>query len=65
MTFPLDMNECTTDDYKCHPEANCENTARSFQCSCKPGFIGNGYECFGKNFSIRTSLAVPYSACCG
>lgn len=46
--FSLDINECAIGDHSCHVEENCENTAGSFKCNCKLGYIGNGYECFGK-----------------
>ncbi|XP_068100884.1 uromodulin-like isoform X2 [Hyperolius riggenbachi] len=30
---------------KCHPNATCEDNVGSVQCSCKDGFIGDGFSC--------------------
>ena len=31
----------------CHPNASCTNTQGSYNCSCKPKYIGNGTNCKG------------------
>lgn len=41
-----DIDECT-DPNICIPQADCSNTAGSYQCQCKPGYTGNGTVCTG------------------
>ena len=35
----------TTDD--CDDDAMCTNTEGSFECTCSPGFTGDGLNCTG------------------
>ena len=46
-TIFADINECfmTTDD--CDDDALCTNTEGSFECTCSPGFTGDGLNCTG------------------
>jgi hypothetical protein len=44
----VDMDECSSRRHDCSVNADCFNTAGSFECSCKNGFVGNGVECEGK-----------------
>ena len=39
----------------CHKEAKCV----AGKCKCKPGFIGNGYQC-EKGKDVRRTLGVNY-----
>lgn len=39
------MNECTRPVQPCDTQATCTNTIGSYQCSCNPGFYGNGQTC--------------------
>jgi len=41
----IDINECSLGTSNCHINAICSNTIGSYECHCKPGFIGNGIEC--------------------
>ncbi len=42
------MNECS-DNSSCHANALCFNTIGTFECSCEPGYVGNGItNCSGK-----------------
>ena len=43
----LDINECSVFPSVCHINANCQNSAGSYVCSCKPGFNGDGKTCQG------------------
>ena len=48
-TFYTDINECeTSSQYPC--DQICENTAGSYKCKCKPGFMldYDGKSCTGK-----------------
>jgi len=46
----IDIDECSTNNGGCHINANCINTQGSFSCRCNQGYIGNGFDCSGKNF---------------
>ena len=41
-----DIDECLTNS--CDVKAECLNTNGSYECSCVPGFIGDGTTCTGK-----------------
>ena len=48
--FCSDINECVCGLDKCSSDAFCNNTKGSYNCTCKPGFTGNGRECKGKRW---------------
>ena len=53
----LDVDECamiSTND--CSANADCTNTVGSFNCTCKPGFTGDGNTCSGINSFINKLL---------
>jgi len=43
----LDTNECLTNNGGCHAQAICSNSPGSFSCTCKPGYLGDGFNCTG------------------
>ena len=48
-----DIDECTTGDNNCDPDAECSNTEGNFTCACPTGFVGDGVtECSGKRKEI-------------
>ena len=46
----LDVNECTNDTHNCDNNASCQNSVGSFNCSCNPGYDGNGTTCIAMAF---------------
>ena len=40
-----DIDECESSP--CNANAICENTEGSYECYCKSGFSGDGYNCLG------------------
>ena len=40
-----DINECATGTHNCSADAACSNTEGSYNCTCKPGFYGDGRHC--------------------
>ena len=41
------VDECYAGLHNCHDDAYCTNTKRSFTCTCKPGYTGDGVNCAG------------------
>ena len=43
-----DIDECATETHGCAPTGGvCTNTAGAYECSCGPGFSGDGRDCGG------------------
>ena len=64
--YHSDADECLNNSHNCSENATCTNTEGSFNCSCKPGYIGNGHNCSGwflellSRFSLVFRLLVQY-----
>ncbi|KAM7427452.1 hypothetical protein ABFA07_021413 [Porites harrisoni] len=43
-----DIDECCISTHDCHQNATCINTPEHFNCSCLPGFTGDGHQCYGR-----------------
>ena len=39
-------NECIKDN-PCHIHADCNDIVDGYQCTCKSGYTGNGFQCNG------------------
>ena len=50
-----DINECETEKHHCDSNAYCNNTKGSYNCTCKPGYTGNGVNCKGKKRKRKPS----------
>ena len=65
--YHSDADECLNNSHNCSENANCTNTEGSFNCSCKPGYIGNGHNCSGwflkflSRFPLVFRLLVQYN----
>ena len=46
--YVVDVDECTASSPVCHVNATCNNAIGSYQCTCKPGYAGDGKTCRGK-----------------
>ena len=47
--YHADIDECERDNTtNCHENAQCTNTEGSFNCSCNPGYTGDGVNCTSK-----------------
>ena len=40
-----DDDECALDLFHCDPFAECKNTNGSYDCVCREGFTGDGFNC--------------------
>ena len=54
--FPTDIDECSLGRDDCNESARCDDTDGSFDCTCNPGYSGDGVNCEG----IGMTLAFPY-----
>ena len=50
-----DINECELETDLCSPNANCTDTDGSFNCTCREGFEGDGFNCTGIIIIIKHS----------
>ena len=46
----IDINECSDNSENCDVNAICNNTVGSYNCTCNPGYTGNGTTCTGEYF---------------
>ena len=44
----------------CHRNTSCVNTQGSYNCSCNPTYIGNGFICEGKSIIFRLRNLIIY-----
>lgn len=52
-SFILDIDECSDAHGSCHANADCQNIVGSFICSCKTGYSGDGFNCFGRLLLLK------------
>ena len=50
MTFS-DIDECLNGTHNCDINAYCTNADGSFNCTCNPGYMGNGTHCQGESLA--------------
>ena len=67
MILPMhsDINECVLDIYNdCDENAECNNTVGGFNCTCEPGYMGNGTMCAGIVIGASNCNTVYNAATC-
>ena len=48
-----------TGEHNCDAnEKDCNNTEGSFNCTCKPGYSGNGVHCTGNYILVKTWIVL-------
>ena len=48
-----DIDECSTGNTTCHPNAECINNPGNYTCICPDGFVGDGLlNCIGTTMTI-------------
>ena len=45
----IDVDECVVGSDNCDENANCTNMNGSYNCTCKQGYHGSGFQCTGKS----------------
>ena len=44
----LDIDECkAAETHNCSFNAFCHNTESAYNCTCEPGYLGDGWNCTG------------------
>ena len=51
-----DINKCEGGTHNCSSNAVCNNTKGSYNCTCKPGYEGDGNHCTGDSFRTLVIL---------
>ena len=54
----IDIDECENNSYPCDSNAQCINTIGSFNCTCRTGYIGDGFSCYGLSLLFYSSLSL-------
>ena len=50
--FSSEINECYDGTHSCSSNALCTNTYGDYNCTCKSGYEGSGFNCTGKKAYI-------------
>ena len=45
-----DIDECIKSEHNCSANANCTDTEGSYNCTCEPGYEGNGFTCTSMSY---------------
>ena len=48
LNLSIDVDECTKSTPVCDKNAVCNNTHGGYNCTCKPGYTGDGHNCTGE-----------------
>ena len=59
-----DIDECLNGTHTCQEDATCNNTIGWYNCTCNPGFDGNGKNCTGKFYDNWLDGCVFQSVIC-
>lgn len=57
-----DADECAEGSDDCHIDALCQNTPKSYNCICKPGYKGDGKQCEGEWSRSPLTRLIPKEA---
>eukprot|EP00056_Hartaetosiga_gracilis_P003254 m.61403 g.61403 ORF g.61403 m.61403 type:complete len:1091 (+) comp11387_c0_seq1:64-3336(+) len=62
----VDIDECdpAVDTHTCHDNATCINVPQSFNCSCKIGFLGDGWNCTDIDECVESNTTCHAQASC-
>ena len=50
-----DIDECAVGTHNCSVDAVCNNTKGAYNCTCNPGYQGDGRECQGNILMCKSS----------
>ena len=54
LPIAADIDECQRNTHNCNVSATCTNTPGSFNCTCNPGYTGDGVvRCDGKIWLVH------------
>ena len=59
-----DINECEGGTHNCSSNAVCNNTKGFYNCTCKPGYEGDGNNCTGDIFRTLSHFECHRKHCC-
>lgn len=59
LRFVIDIDECKAGASDCDMNADCTNTEGSYNCTCQPGYTGNGTTCTGWQIMNITTGGEP------
>ena len=60
-----DIDECAGEAHNCSSNAVCNNTKGSYNCTCKPGYEGDGNNCKGNYYKNKKMPEGAYAGCVG
>lgn len=52
LSYFEDFDECLGNVNNCHGDADCVNNIGSYDCKCRFGYVGDGYDCKRKSVNV-------------